>query len=282
MESDTSVRGGTESGAESVPEWFRIAHSLLPQPNRADRGERTPWAMSIVLEIPKSERPSRTALLRSAAMAVVAVCLDPQASQPDSVYREGLTSWYGARIRKLTRRARNVSWRRVQSAPGATVEVNGAKARALVPTPVDAPYPEVARLQISGTELPYDAPLPGSGPADGIIGEDTEAVVKSTSNAVNPCEFEDQAALVPVLWVDRNLNMSVGKVAAQVGHGSMLYAATLSAEEAWRWRQMDFELQVREVPRELWPEQQDRVLEVRDAGFTEIAPGSITVAVTRS
>lgn len=225
--------------------------------------------MPIVLEIPKKERPSRTALLRAAAIAVVAVCLDQRAGDDESAFQHGLTSWYGARIRKLSRRARNIGWQRAQLAPGVTAEVDGAQARALVPTPVDQTYPEVAKLQISGTDLPYDDPsIPAPEIAEG-------AAVAAEGDKPR------DAFARPIIWVDRDLHMSVGKVAAQVGHGSMLYAATLTAEEAWAWRQHGFDLDVREVPRDQWPAPERRAVEVRDAGFTEIAPGSVTVAVTR-
>lgn len=247
--------------SQSVPEWFRIAHSLLPQPDREDRGEDTPWAMAIVLEIPKKEQPPRTALLRASAKAVVACCLDERAGDNSSAYQEGLISWYGARIRKLSRRARNIGWQRAQLPPGVTVDVDGAQARALLPTPVDEVYPEIAKLQISGTDLPYDDAETNT----------TTAQTESSGAGTSPA---------PVIWVDKNLHMSVGKVAAQVGHGSMLYAATLSPEEAWAWAQTGFDLDVKEVPREQWPEPEFRAVEVQDAGFTEIAPGSITVAVT--
>lgn len=247
--------------ASSVPEWFRIAHNLLPQPDREDHGEDVPWAMAIVLEVPKKERPSRTALLRAAAMAVVACCLDERAGDDASAYQQGLASWYGARIRKLTRRARNIGWQRAQLAPGVTVDVDGAQARALVPTPVDETYPEIAKLQISGTDLPYDDP---------------EDATQST-----PMGDDGTSTFAPpTIWVDKDLNMSIGKVAAQVGHGSMLYAATLSVEEAWAWARTGYALKVKEIPREQWPEPALRAVEVQDAGFTEIAPGSITVAVT--
>lgn len=250
-----------DSAEESVPEWFRTAHSLLPQPDREDRGEDVPWAMAIVLEIPKKERPSRKAILRAAAMAVVACCLDKRAGDDASAYQQGLTSWYGARIRKLSRRARNVGWQRAQLAPGVTVEVDGAQARALLPTPVAETYPEIAKLQISGTDLPYDAPE-----------NDVSVEQRGHSRAVT--------FTPPVIWVDKNLGMSVGKVAAQVGHGSMLYAATLPVEEAWAWAQSGYPLDVKEIPREQWPAPELRAVEVQDAGFTEIAPGSVTVAVT--
>lgn len=244
------------TGPKTAPDWFRAVHSLLPHPDYRDPGEDEPWAMPIVLEIPKKDKPSRTALLEASAIAVVACCLDPRAADSTSAYREGLVSWYGARIRKLSRRARNVGWDRAQLAPGVTAEVSGARARALVPTPVAEVYPEVAKLQISGTDLPYD---------ESSVATDAGQTVEG---------------MVPTIWVDRNLNMSVGKVAAQVGHGSMLFAATLSVQQAWEWAQNEYALRVREVPREHWPTSESRAVEVRDAGFTEIAPGSVTVAVT--
>ena len=128
--------------------------------------------------------------------------------------------------------------------------MRGARARALVPTPVAEVYPEVAKLQISGTDLPHQEQQP---PIDEGL---------------------------PTIWVNRDLDMSVGKVAAQVGHGSMLYAATLEASQAWQWAQRGYPLAVRELPRAQWPDASLRAVEVRDAGFTEIAPGSVTVAVT--
>nr|WP_240393864.1 peptidyl-tRNA hydrolase [Corynebacterium lactis] len=260
LQEDTGSSGlEAVQSVQSVPEWFVSAHALLPHPHYRDPGEDVPWAMPIVLEIPKKAKPSRTALLEASAQAVVACCLDPRAADETSLYREGLVSWYGARIRKLSRRARGIAWERVQLAPGVTATVSGASARALVPTPVEEVYPEVAKLQISGTDLPYDAP-DATDPAT-AAGED--------------------AASHPIIWVDRDLGMSVGKVAAQVGHGSMLYAATLSADAAWAWAQTGYDLEVREVPRGQWPPESERAVEVRDAGFTEIAPGSVTVAVTR-
>src|SRR5699024_7678835 len=86
-------------------------------------------------------------------------------------------------------------------------------------------------------------------------------------------------ANAPVIYVDHTLEMTAGKAAAQVGHGSMLYAASLSGQEAWEWQQQDFILSVREVPREVF----NKALEVpeavviRDAGYTEVAPDAATV-----
>lgn len=270
-----------ESG--SVPAWFLDAHAALPKPVRRDPGEDVPWSMPIILNIPKDPRPSRTALLEAAATAVVACCLDERAgvsgvdpakvdpakadpatadrehAAPEdtaaaaAAFRDGLRGWYGARIRKIARRARNVHWDRVQLLPGVTATVSGASARALVPGPVGDTDPVVGKLQIGGTELPAEEPAPVDMGADG-----------------GP----------PVIWVDADLGMTVGKAAAQVGHGSMLLAAVLDAGAAWRWARDGFPLLVREVPRAELPGDAEADVVVHDAGFTEISPGSATVRVT--
>jgi peptidyl-tRNA hydrolase len=68
--------------------------------------------------------------------------------------------------------------------------------------------------------------------------------------------------------------MSVGKAAAQVGHASMLYAAAhglafvppfaVRDADAQRWAQLCAAVERGEA------------VAVRDAGFTEVAPGTIT------
>lgn len=248
------------SSAVSVPEWFSIAHAQLARPRDWTREEAVPWSMPIVLHIPKNadDKPSRNALLVAAATAVVATCLAEPAGHVDSTLYKGLDGWYGERIRKIARRARNAQWTRVQEIPGATATVNGAAARALVPTPLSDTPQQVSKLQIGGTDLPYDDP------SDIVSASDT----------------------APTLWVDRGLDMTVGKAAAQVGHASMLYAAALSAEQAWEWAQSGYSMNIREVPRSEWPvtasngDSNESIVAVRDAGYTEIAPGSVTVVVT--
>lgn len=219
---------------------------------REDPGEDVPWSMPIILNIPKPDRPDRTELLEAAATAVVACCLDDRAGDAESPYARALGQWYGARIRKIARRARNVQWDRVQDLPGVTASVGGASARALTPGPVGGEDVVVAKLQIGGTDLPKpDSPAREAGD-DGV----------------------------PTIWVDADLGMTVGKAAAQVGHGSMLLAAVMDVGAAWEWARAGFPLRVREVPRAQLPTGGDVAVMVRDAGFTEIAPGAATVAVT--
>ena len=212
-------------------------------------------AMPVILRL---ERPPalRTPVLEAAARAALAVCLDPR-SEPGGEWHEAVATWVGSRIRKIARRARGAHWDAVQELPGVTVDVGGAQVRALLPGPVgvdpdpgaaDRSLPRVvARLQIGGTDLPDDEPGP-----------------------VSPD--------VPVIWVNGALGMSVGKAAAQVGHASMLDAAARGLRAVPPYA-------VRSAPPDRWAElcravERGGAVAVRDAGFTEVAPVTITAITT--
>jgi len=113
-------------------------------------------AMQIALNLPKQEPPTRTAVLEAAARAVVAVCLDERAGE-DGAFAQALGQWYGHRIRKIARRARNKAWRDVQLLPGVTVD---DRARAFAPSAVGEVDPLISKLQIGHTDLAMDEPGP--------------------------------------------------------------------------------------------------------------------------
>lgn len=198
--------------------------------------------MPLVLRL---ERPpaARTPVLEAAAASALALCLDPRA-EPGGEWHEAVSTWVAGRIRKIARRARGAHWDAVQELPGVTWTVGEAQVRALLPGPVDDVPRVVSRLQIGGTDLPPDTPGPAAGG--------------------------------PVIWVNAALEMTVGKAAAQVGHASMLYAAAhgLTAVPAF-------------AVRSAAPAQWARLcadpagVPVRDAGFTEVAPGTITCIAHR-
>jgi peptidyl-tRNA hydrolase len=138
-----------------------------------------------------------------------------------------------------------------------TVTVDGASARALVPGLVVETPKEISRLQISGSDLPEDSPGPVP---DGV----------------------------PVLWLNPGVPLTAGKAAAQVGHASMLLAALLDDTSLKTWAETGYRCAVRTPTREHWATlhpgsdpavawQDRQVIAVRDAGFTEIAPGTVTV-----
>lgn len=115
---------------------------------------------------------------------------------------------------------------------------------------------EVSRLQISGSELPPDEPGPIP---DGV----------------------------PLLLLNPHAPMTVGKAAAQVGHATMILAALLDDAALSRWAAQGYRSAVRTASVARWKElhgddpegawRRDRVVAVRDAGFTEVDPGTITV-----
>ncbi|GAB2925069.1 aminoacyl-tRNA hydrolase [Rhodococcus aerolatus] len=213
-------------------------------------------AMPVVLRVERAEPPARSALLAAAAAAALALCLDDRCA-PEGEWHEPVLAWTSTRIRKVTRRARGAHWRAAEELAGVTVDVGGAQARALVPGPVGALDPRVRRLQISGTELPDDEPGP---PATGH----------------------------PVLWCDAGLEMTVGKLAAQVGHASMLLGAALARTDPDRlaaWHDAGLPCAVRDAGGAHWrglvaDAAAGRAVAVRDAGYTEVPAGSTTVVAT--
>lgn len=213
-------------------------------------------AMPLVLRLEKAEPPGRTPLLEAAATAALALCLDERA-QPGGEWHDAVHAWVSGHIRKVARRARGAHWQAAQDFPGVTVTVDGAQVRALVPGRVVEVPKEIARLQISGSDLPADDP----GPAP-----------------------DDR----PLLLVNPEVQMTVGKAAAQVGHGTMILAALLDPEQLAAWAETGYSCAVRTPTVEQWKElhpgddpagawRSRRVVAVRDAGFTEVEPGTVTV-----
>ena len=81
-----------------------------------------------------------------------------------------------------------------------------------------------------------------------------------------------------MIHVNAALEMTVGKEAAQVGHASMLYAAAHGLVEVPAFA-------VRDAGPDAWPGlcravEAGAAVAVRDAGFTEVAPGTITCITT--
>lgn len=231
------------------------AHQLLASRVSADRRARsedpddpaTVQAMQIALHMPKTAPPSRNDLLVAAAQAVVGVCLAPEAVT-DAQWNQGLEQWYSHLIRKVARRGRNKAWDDVQALPGITAAAGEAQVRAFVPSAVSAVPAPIRKLQIQGTDAP-DTATPDIDP------------------------------VLPTIAVNGDLDMTTGKAAAQVGHASMLYAAALPTEEAVAWARKGFPLNVWEPDGEEFRAliQREGAVAVRDAGFTEVAPDSVTV-----
>ena len=254
--------------AALAPLAARVCPWLVADPSARDDeiDDDVVHAMGLVLRLerpgPEGAAVTRTAVLEAAADAALALCLDERAA-PGGEWFDAVSTWAGAgRIRKLARRARTSHWTAVQDdalAPGRTLDRDGAEVRALVPGPVDDVPHEVRRLQIGGTDLPPDSPGP-----------------------VPPGR--------PVLWLNPSVEQSTGKAAAQVGHASMILATVLAAvghdpagalgavvrtASADDWEIWTAVLGQDGSGREAWS--RHGIAPVRDAGFTEVEPGTMTV-----
>ncbi|UTO67935.1 peptidyl-tRNA hydrolase [Streptomyces rapamycinicus NRRL 5491] len=240
-----------------------------------DRDAAPQFVLPLVVRIEKTAPPARTDALETAARAVLVLLSDERATADDGEWAQAVRDWQDARIRKVVRRARGAEWRRAAGLPGITVTgrapdhpypaegVNGdehedghgdgslptaAEVRVFPPVPLDGWPKELAKLQVSGTDLDDPEPPPAPDPTG------------------------------PVLWLSPHVEMSAGKAMAQAGHGAQLAWWELDDAARAAWREAGFPLAVRTASSERWDELTASGLPVvRDAGFTEIAPGSCTV-----
>ncbi|WP_030687713.1 peptidyl-tRNA hydrolase [Streptomyces sp. NRRL B-1347] len=222
----------------------------VDSPFRAEpsaRDEAPQFVLPLVARIERAAPPARTDALETAARAVLTILSDER-SLGEGAWAPAMRDWQDARIRKVVRRARGAEWRRAEALDGITVAGKSAEVRVYPPVPLDGWPKDLARLQVSGTDL--EDPEPPVGPEPGT----------------------------PVLWLSPDVTMSAGKAMAQAGHGAQLAWWDLTAADRTAWRDAGFPLAVRTAPASRWRELTLSGLPVvRDAGYTEIAPGSCTV-----
>jgi peptidyl-tRNA hydrolase len=244
----TDAAGGTDTADPTDGAARDIPRSSPFRSVRTPRDEAPQFVLPLVVRIERAAPPSRTDALETAARAVLMMLADPR-SQGEGPWAQVVHDWQDGRIRKVVRRARGAEWRRAETLDGITVTGTSAEVRVFPPVPLDGWPKELSRLQVSGTDL--DDPEP-------------------------PAQADPTA---PVLWISPHVDMTAGKAMAQAGHGAQLGWWDLSGPERTAWQEAGFPLSVRTADPAHW-----RTLTtsgapvVRDAGFTEIAPGD-TVAV---
>ena len=208
--------------------------------------ESAPWAMQIVLRLERNAVPSRTQLCEAAAAAVVTLIADPR-SQPGGPWAESVEHWVHGRIRKIVRRARGAKWDGLAELDQVEVDRAGAQARAFLPGPMDAVPELLAKLQLTGTEPP-DLGEPAADHPAGVT-----------------------------IFVTPLVSMTVGKAAAQCGHAAQLAWRTMTLAQRQAWQDAEFPVRVEHPGPTRWAELSATApVSVVDAGFTEIAPGTVT------
>ncbi|RWZ85032.1 peptidyl-tRNA hydrolase [Glutamicibacter sp. HZAU] len=205
-----------------------------------DPGELVqPIILRIDKEDPSSEDEGLSAVARA---AVIAYLQDPQ--NPD------WQQWASQAFAKSVRRANPKMFAKVlEMFPGQMVsEVGKAQAVGLPPLPA-ADLPKlIAKLQVSGTQLPK-----------------ADEVLDAKINIV----------------LNKSLDMSTGKAAAQAAHALFAWLTEAPAESVEAWLQSHAPVGIRHLPRKDF-EQLSRQAAgpvIQDAGRTEIEPGSVTAFV---
>lgn len=197
-----------------------------------------------MVRLERAAPPTRTDALEAAALAVLRLLSHDRAATD---WADAITQWGGHRIRKVVRRARGAEWTRVEDLDGLTVVRGTAQVRVFPPIPLDRWPRDLARLQVSGTELAD----PQAPPALGVGG--------------------------PVLWLSPHQPMTAGKAMAQVGHAAQLgwWASDAASRAAWLAAGLPLAVRLADAP--TWRAGIDAGLPlVRDGGFTEVEPGAQT------
>lgn len=146
--------------------------------------------------------------------------------------------WLAGRIRKHVRRARGAAWEKVAAVAGVTASSGTATVRAFYPCPVDQIPDPIGRLQLTGPDLPDPAPARHLDPVPGG----------------------------PVVVHVRD-DLPWGKAAAAAAHAAQLAAAHRPVDQV----QVAFA-----DPDTFALAQASAQVTIADAGFTVVAPGTVT------
>jgi peptidyl-tRNA hydrolase len=209
--------------------------------------DATELVLPLVVRIERDDPPTRIDALEAAARGVLLMLTAGR-----DEWAAALAAWDGQRIRKVVRRARGANWRRAQALDGVDVVQGSARARVYPPIPVTAWPPELARLQVGGTQLSDPDPVPA--PPEGA----------------------------PLVLLAPHVQLSTGKAMAQAAHAAQLGWRASSPAARELWRATGFALAVRDATPGQWSAAvRAGAPVVHDGGFTEVEPDTQTALILR-
>lgn len=231
----------------SIENWAGKLNTIPPY----QRDEKDPYSLSIVLRVEKgSTSPTHEEALLTLAEGIANLFNDP-ITVDDETWVTALDEWTEGRIRKITRRARGKDWLNATIAPNVYKfhKMFGTKKVEIL---IFAPHKAnevpsyLKKLQVAGLDL-EKASLP----------------VKETGK--------------PTLHIAFNpdVTMTTGKALAQIGHAVQLSILYSTPEQLTTWKDNGLPISLVEWDSIITP-----LVAVQDAGFTEVPPGTVTVAAS--
>lgn len=189
-------------------------------------------------------------VLGAKSTAVTTSRTDGCGDQVPDLVADHWAAWMAGRFAKSVRRAKVGQFTTLAPLAAAVVEIGDAKAAAFAPTTYPDMLPALSKLQVSGTDF------------------------ERTAWADSP----DGSG--PQVLINEGLNMSTGKTAAQAAHGLFAWFMRLDVQQRRAWVGQECPLSVTGMPTDRFATEAQRAqVLIRDAGFTEIEPGSATVSV---
>jgi len=218
-----------------------------PERMAARSAQDDPWVMYLIVRSDRVVAP--TTVYTAAARATV----DCVARHRDAeAWREGFAVWSARSFRKVTLRAKGSAWDRLAAYDHGADATDDPMVRVLPPRQRSVCDALVRNLQVYN---PDRAALP----PDGFEAPPPDAM----RFAINPAAV-----------------MSVGKTAAQVSHAVLMcaWSSRTSPEALERWARGGYACAF--VAGDGWEalRASDGAVVVRDAGLTEVTPGTETVA----
>lgn len=215
--------------------------------------DETPWALNFVVRAEKDAVVCHDDAVLAAARATVLLLDDPRA---EDQWKPSIDSWTDGRIRKLCRRASGTRFEATRSFEHVEVTIGSAQVRAFVPCLVTEQPHDIAKLQLSGTEFAR---------------RDRDYVdVEELSNTL-------------VVFENPGVDVTSAKWAVQVAHGAQLASRRHKAdpERYAHWVAAGMPMVLVRPSAKEWEAlviagEGLTTVFIRDAGFTEVEPNTLT------
>lgn len=222
-------------------DFTHLRNQIIPSYLSTDKDD--PYALIFVVNDSKNdtgELPPEDHIVAAAMQALTGLLLSENEET-----RTRVSAWLAGRIRKIVKRAKNAAWDKTAQTdvPYYESSFNDAKVRVFAPIQLSQQPPALKKLQVTGLQ----------------------ATVKHTLVV---------AEEMLIVNVDANLDMTTGKLIAQVGHAVQLFIMYADEEKVTAW--FDAGQRVAVIPTDTMPSEDSVDIVVRDAGFTEVPAGSLT------